>query len=500
MYAQEEKESKKLFNFRFFTILLFFCALGVTLAIIFYNAVIFDYIISIVSGTVILAVLFLYRKRGVALAVFILFFAIFYLYTVGVLSSRVSDDTNYSESYMQVRINYVSVDESVAYCSIPEGEGKLTVKEVEGLTLKEGMTVTLQNVTVNAIKATDGKGNFDFYSLTNRARYSVYADCVYAIDEFSPDIAESVRIGIKESGSTLPKEIKGIVVALLTGDKYGIENNTYSDYRRSGLAHILAVSGMHVVFLYSAVELLFKKCRIRKRIRAFLSVPVLFLFCMTCGFSPSVVRASLMTSLHKLIPSISCKRYDSLSSMSLAGVILLIFNPMTLFSYGFLLSFLAVFGITAFSDKVKRLFSFLPKYLGEMLSVSICANLATIPLSALFFGEISTLSLICNVLVLPVMSVFYGVLFACAIITVIFPFMNILLVALGSAVYYMNMVTGMISALPFATVKAFPPSWFIVGYYGGGVLLSDYVFLKKDIKRAIGVLFVTMIFCYLIIG
>lgn len=490
---------KKIVNFRFFTFLLLFSSLGIVSALFLYNEIIFDYIVVALATVLIFVILLILRKKGIIACAFILFFALFYLYTVSVLSFGISNKLNYDTEYLAVRVEYVSVDGSVMRCSFDEGKANLYIKNIEGISLKEGMNITIEDVSVRSVSILDDTGNYDFYALTQGERYSILADCVYSVNSFTPTLAESIRISIKDSGENLSEEVKGIVIALLTGDKYGISESTYTDYRRSGIAHILAVSGLHVVFLYSAINLILKKCRVRKKIRAYLSIPVLFLFSATCGFSPSVIRASVMTVMHSVIPASTNRRYDTLSVMSLSAVMLLLFNPMTLFSYGFLLSYVSVLGIVAYSKKFAKLLSFLPKFLQNSLSVSMSASLATFPLTAIFFGEVSIISALTNILILPVMSVFYGALFMCAMITAIFPFMGIILSACGLVVYYMNFVAALVASIPFATVSPMMPIWFTAGYYVCGVLLSDYVFMKKEIRACALILFVLLFVFYFVL-
>lgn len=487
----------KLFNFRFFTILFFSCALGIILAVLLYNQVLFDYVITILAGTAILAVLVVLKKKGIKWCVFISFTLIFYLYTVSSLSCLISNKTDYHVDFMEVKIEYVSVDGEYICCSFEKGEGILRLDSKDGEALKEGESVLLNNVTVQAKEVTN-KNSFNIYALTQNQDYVIYAQSVHEIIDFKPSLAQSLRIGIKEAGESLPKNVKGVTIALLTGDKYGIDDSLYSGYSKSGISHTLAVSGLHVVFLCSAIEFVLRKVRLRKKIRAFITPFVLFLFCATCSFAPSVIRASVMASLHGLIPVISTKRYDSLSTMSLAGVIILSFSPFDLFSYGFVLSFLAVFGIIAFSNKFKKIFKFLPKTIAEIFATSLSANLATFPVSVLFFGEVSVIGLFVNVLVLPVLALFYGALFGGALICAIFPFLSTVLGLIGIVVEYVNLVAVLFASLPFATIAPSMPVWFLTGYYAGGLLLSDYVFMPKELKRGVLVLFLAMVLVYLL--
>lgn len=485
MHNQEkgiEKEKFKLFNFRFFTALLLFSALGIGLALLLYNYVACDYIVTILSGTVILTGLMLSGKKKWKICVCCFVFALFYLYTVGTVASRVSDKTDYQVDFLEVKIEYVSSDGSVVHCSFDKGEGSLTF--FNEYIPREGEKLLLEDVHVKSVNVVNGDGTFDTFSLNQTKRYTVHCSGVYEVRDYMPSMSQSIRAGIKNALKDYPQDVRGIINALLTGDKYGIDPDIYTDYKDAGVAHVLAVSGLHVVFLYSAVDILLKKCRVKKKIRAFASIPILFVFSATCSFAPSVVRASFMTALHKVIPACSRKRYDTLSVMSFSAFVLLLLNPMNLINYGFLLSYGAVFGILAFNGKIESKLYRLPGFLRKTLATSTAVSLTTFPLSVLFFGTVSVVSALTNILVLPVLGAFYGLIFAVGIICAIFPFLSFLIAPCSLSIYYINFVANSVASLPFCTISSVAPVWFLGGYYFCLVLLSDYLFLNKEFKKA----------------
>ncbi len=501
MVTKEKKGLKlnfKLCNFRFFTALFIACALGVLIAFELYEYKVVDYVVAILSGTAILSVLLIFRKRSALAIIIILGFSLFYGATVGSLYDKLTDDTDYRSDYMTVRIEFVSADGERMTCSTAEGVAELSVRNSEGFEFQEGMRLTLEDVHVSSVSIVKD-GEIDGYLINQSERYIVKANSVYEVKEHSPDLSESLRLGIKSATADLPIEERVIIVALLTGDKYGIDRAVYDNYKISGIAHVLAVSGLHVVFLYSAVNFLMRSLKIRKKIRVILSIPVLFLFSATCSFAPSVIRASVMLTVNSVVPAVSRRRYDSLSAMSLSALIILAFDPLDLFDYGFILSFASVFGIVTLSPVFKRLFGKLPVFLRDSLALSTSVSLATFPLLAEFFGYVSVLSAITNIVVVPVLGIFYGVLFASVLVVSLFPILSFILMPCVLVVKAISTVAGIVASIPFAVLEVSATLWFTCSYYGSGLLLSDYVFLKGEYKRAVWIIFALVILFYLVI-
>lgn len=129
---------------------------------------------------------------------------------------------------------------------------------------------------------------------------------------------------------------------MLFGDKSGIDEETYDSFQRNGTAHILAVSGLHVGIVYGLFSFIFRgKRKISINIIIFL---LLMIYAALSGFTASVMRASIMITLH-IISKIIHKRYDLTSAACVSSLALMMQNPFVLFSSGFQLSFLAVLSL-----------------------------------------------------------------------------------------------------------------------------------------------------------
>jgi ComEC/Rec2-related protein len=208
---------------------------------------------------------------------------------------------------------------------------------------------------------------------------------------------------------------------MITGNTGGISTETLSSFRYGGVAHIFAVSGLHIGVVYGALALLFKKLRMGKYLSTTLIIAILVFYSGVCGFTASSVRAVIMCSVRALSKLIY-QKYDSLNSLSFSVIILLAVNPFYIFATGFILSVSAVSGIIFLSRQIKSKLKFLPNKISDAISVGLGAQIATFPALLITFGYVSVVGLVLNLVVLPILSLLYIIMFVCTIIcTVIFP-------------------------------------------------------------------------------
>ncbi len=505
--------NKRLFNFRFFALLLGVAFAGSIVGTLFFQSFYVFYYVLGAGVTCALIILFFVKRRKILYILLIVGFLITLFSSATTINNALSYTPSVKGDNVKVKIEFVSVNHEKIYCSVvsglkspPKGEGELFLpNEYDRRALKEGsilvlsgVTITPYDITLPVDKDDETKGEIlQIQYFTSRAKFKIKSQIVESHSHGNPDLVDVMRNSFAKSArENLPDDVRGVVFALLTGDKYGISNEIYENYKLSGITHVLAVSGLHVNFLVVLLSWVFSKTKLKKKYSIAVILPLLILFNALCDFTPSVVRASIMSCVHIITPVITRRRYDTLSAMSLSGVILLFINPMNAFSYGFLLSFACVFGIIGLNRQISNALGFLPKWLRDSVSVSLSAMLGILPLSMYLFGEISVLSILTNVLVLPVLGAVYGLLFVVAIIVAILPFMGFLLTAIGFVVKYINFVTAIVASIDFATVKTQVSLWFVVGYYLLGIGLTDFVILDKNKKIGILCLFLSFIALY----
>ncbi len=203
-----------------------------------------------------------------------------------------------------------------------------------------------------------------------------------------------------------------VAKALLLGYKQEIDEETRRQFSRSGLAHIMAVSGLHVGFIVLPFWLLipFMWGSRRGRISGlFILTLLLTVYAGLTGFSPSVSRASLMAWLITY-GKLFNKPRNSINLTASAAIILLMINPEQLYSIGFQLSFSAVFIILLVMPEAKRVIpekyrhQITGKFAGIAL-VSIVVQAGLYPILVTYFGEFSVAGPIANAAVIPLLAI-----------------------------------------------------------------------------------------------
>lgn len=220
-------------------------------------------------------------------------------------------------------------------------------------------------------------------------------------------------------------ETSGIAYALLTGDSSAIDSSLLTLARQGGIAHIFAVSGLHIGILFAAVCLLLRPFGRKRYFPAALSALCYSAF---CGFTISSLRAAIMClelSFHRYFG----KKYDLLSSLSIAAVLCLILFPYDFYSAGFRLSFGAVLSLCLFSGPLNRTLKGwkVPKFLSDYLSAGLSVQLFLIPIELEAFGYASLMGILLNFFVLPIMPPLFAGLLLAAVFSLIFPALSFLL-------------------------------------------------------------------------
>lgn len=203
------------------------------------------------------------------------------------------------------------------------------------------------------------------------------------------------------------KNAKQVAKALVLGERAALDNDVISAYASSGAMHVLAVSGLHVGLIYlllgSVLKLIPFGPKYRNKLIAAISILVLFFYVVLTGLSPSVFRAFVMFSFFALAKAAN-RATNTYNILATSALVLLLFDPYLLFSVGFQLSYLAVIGIIYLQPKLYQLCEFKSWILDKLWAitcVSIAAQLATAPLSMLYFHQFPSYFLISNLFIIP---------------------------------------------------------------------------------------------------
>ena len=224
-------------------------------------------------------------------------------------------------------------------------------------------------------------------------------------------IAQNYRARIVEKlqKTNLKTDERAIIQALVLGEKKDIDKNLYNEYAAAGAVHILAVSGLHVGILYIILAFLLKpltRLKLGKYFHAIIILLLLWGFAVLSGLSPSVTRAVTMFSFFA-VAKLFDRETNSINTLFLSFLALLIINPFWLFQVGFQLSYLAVFFIVWLQPlfyKVGYSKYRIVRKIWAIVSVTICAQIGVLPLSLYYFHQFPGLFLVTNVVILPFLT------------------------------------------------------------------------------------------------
>lgn len=212
-----------------------------------------------------------------------------------------------------------------------------------------------------------------------------------------------------------PAKEASVLKAMLLGEKSGLEEEIKELYQLNGLIHILAISGLHISLLGTAVSGLLKKCGIPVWLRTPAAVGIMWCYGMMTGMGVSTWRAVFMFSV-QLAAELFGRTYDMLTALSFAAILMLADQPLLVKHSGFLLSFGAVVGIGVVLPWWKGILGQSGKRaagwrraLAEGLCLGSAIAVATLPLLFYFYYRYSLYSLLLNLYVIPLMGVVFAV-------------------------------------------------------------------------------------------
>jgi len=286
-----------------------------------------------------------------------------------------------------------------------------------------------------------------------------------------------------------PEGQAGFLRALLTGDKSGIGEADQHNFNRVGLAHVVVISGLHVTFIAGFLNALFD---LRRKHTLLITLAILVLFCFVTGSAPGTVRAVILYGLAILAPHLG-RRYDNLTGLSAALLLLLAVNPYSIANAGLQFSFLSTLGILRYgqkwSEKWRRK---VPKAGGRLwrpivttMAVTLSAMLLTVPLSALYFGRFSLIAPLANLVTgWAVELAFLGGMVSVVLGLVLFPVGQALAALVSLPVRFFLWMAGLLSKIPLAAVSL-NSVYYILWMFFVYLLLALWLFVPAEGKRPV---------------
>lgn len=308
------------------------------------------------------------------------------------------------------------------------GNSKVSMKKFKDVNLifetKEEQPVCIGNNVkcrgiINRFNKARNKGNFDsdkYYQ--SLGIYGEIDNCTIDIISNKTNIIKQRLYELKKSYIRQLKKIcndnnkgifmicnsknRGIIQGILLGEKNEINDDIKSLYQMNGIAHILAISGLHIsligLFVYSLI---------RKKLKfipaAFFSISIILLFSMMTGFGVATVRATIMFIM-KILGEVLGRKNDRLNSISLALLLIVCINPMAIINSGFQMSFMAILGAN-FLWEITEKFMGIKGKVWTAFGFSLCITIVMNPIIAWNYYQIPMYSALLNLIIVPLMGI-----------------------------------------------------------------------------------------------
>ena len=302
---------------------------------------------------------------------------------------------------------------------------------------------------------------------------------------FTNKISNSVKEKIYD---LLDKREANLLIGLLLGDDDNIDHDIEESFKISSLSHILAVSGMQVTYIITAMYFIFNNL-LGKRKTKIVIIIILIFYTILTGFSPSIVRASIMGILI-MGAGLFYRKNDIWNSIAISLLLMLIYNPFLITNVGLQLSYLGTIGIILLNKTFLRIFNKIrfEKYILnrkiinivskiiEILTVTISASVVVFPIMLYNFNLFGTYFLITNLFA----SIIIGpiTIFGTVIVIISFVFLKIgkllsviLEISLNTLVFVSNF-----SKLPFSKIYITTPKISMIIFYYVLIIFFNYIY------------------------
>jgi len=267
--------------------------------------------------------------------------------------------------------------------------------------LTEGMLVTVSQARVQPLpEAADGEFDYGRY-LERRGEHVLLSGDLDAVsvtgrrDGFA-GLTDSLRRAARANlRRGVPSPVREVLQGMVLGDDEGIDESLAESFRKSGLMHIMAVSGENVVLVCGLLGALLSALGIGRRWRLAVLLPAVGTYVVLTGASPSIVRAGISGGI-MLLAGLAARPTDAPLLLLVPAAVMLTLNPNTLYDVSFQLSFAAVLGLFLLASHITRCFRWLPRSLAEQAGITTAASLATAPVSLAQFGAVSLVAVPAN--------------------------------------------------------------------------------------------------------
>ena len=282
-----------------------------------------------------------------------------------------------------------------------------------------------------------------------------------------------------------------IIKAMLLGESEALDENTTELFRKGGISHVIAISGLHLTIISDLLGEFLKRFQKPKAVQLEVN-GFLWIYALLTGASVSTMRATIMVSI-RTVAVLTEREEDPLTTLALTAGILLIKQPLYILDAGFALSFAALLGMK-YGKILFMSVRVVPYRIRRYMASSVAISLATMPISLWFFYETSVYGFVLNFWVVPAMELVLVGAMAAIGLSWIHPAMGKGMAAVVNALLYsFQKGSDVVSQWPGAMVRGKPELWQMMVIYGLWILIVWHYRKPKERARGIQIMAVGLL-------
>lgn len=459
---------------------------GIFGASFYYPQVVDSFYLFVILILALILLFVFYKNKKVYLAVFTISFFLFGIWLTSVRLEKINN--------LDVTRNFFSGEATAIREPVLKGRMQNIIVQTEN---KEKFLVVTSAYTVYnygdklkincALEIPENIEGFDYrmYLAKDNILYLCKNPKIAILESNQGSQAYAVILKIKNKLqekiiALLPAPQSGLLIGLILGGDDNLSKEIQDNFSKTGLTHIVAVSGYNVTIVAEYLMLLGIFLGLWRKQAFWFAIVGIFLFVVMTGFPASAVRAGVMGGLI-LWAMKNGRLANAQNSIIFSAVIMLLLNPLLLrWDTGFQLSFGATIGIVYFYPLIEK-YAIKKNgisFLSEILFLTLSAQVFVLPIILNDFQKLSIISPLANVLVLPIIPLIMLLGFVMAMVSFIFPLLAVVMAWLTFLpLKYETTVIEKMANLKFASVEILSFSWiWVAGWY---IILIGFLFFAK---------------------